>query len=272
MLMRRSRRDHPGLMKTGRASEASEASTRPCGPSRRSRPGRGRARASAPRLSMCRTRARMPCEFVHDLLWTFGRSHSFKNSRPARGPSSSRTDGSGWASGPGIRRRLEAGRSEPDLHPLRDFATCPHRCRRPRGRPPRPDPGALAVAPVDVGERGVPAAAACHVMRNSRMSGNGDRGDRGRRADVQIVPCSSWCQGAKCWAHRFAIAIDGVGPSWVVCDQVGTLAGSCPSTDATHRTRACTQVYEAGPRSIRKTHRCCNARSTLFDRTAIGGV
>ena len=67
-------------------------------------------------------------------------------------------------------------------------------------------------------------------------------GDGTLSGAVQVVPCSSQPQGSNRWAHRLATAIDGVGPSWAVCDKLGTVAVSRLSIDAGHsRPRRLTQ-------------------------------
>ncbi|RYC29536.1 type II toxin-antitoxin system PemK/MazF family toxin [Lichenibacterium minor] len=67
-------------------------------------------------------------------------------------------------------------------------------------------------------------------------------GDGTLSGAVQVVPCSSQPQGANRWAHQLVTTIDGVGPSWAVCDKVGTVAVSRLSIDANHsRPRRLTQ-------------------------------
>lgn len=67
-------------------------------------------------------------------------------------------------------------------------------------------------------------------------------GDGTLSGAVQVVPCSSQPQGSNRWAYQLGTAIDGVGPSWAICDKVGTVAVSRLSIDASHsRPRRLTQ-------------------------------
>ncbi|RYC29456.1 hypothetical protein D3273_23960, partial [Lichenibacterium minor] len=67
-------------------------------------------------------------------------------------------------------------------------------------------------------------------------------GDGTLSGAVQVVPCSSQPQGSNRWAHPLVTAIDGVGPSWAICDKVGTVAVSRLAIDANHsRPRRLTQ-------------------------------
>ena len=67
-------------------------------------------------------------------------------------------------------------------------------------------------------------------------------GDGTLSGAVQVVPCSSQPQGSNRWAYQLCTAIDGVGPSWAICDKVGTVAVSRLAIDANHsRPRRLTQ-------------------------------
>ena len=62
-------------------------------------------------------------------------------------------------------------------------------------------------------------------------------GDRRLSGTAVMVPCSSQDQGGDPWAVRLAMAIDGVGPSWAVCDMPATVAVSRLSLDRSGRRR-----------------------------------
>ncbi len=67
-------------------------------------------------------------------------------------------------------------------------------------------------------------------------------GDGTLSGAVQVVPCSSQPQSSNRWAYQLTTAIDGVGPSWAVCDKVATMAVSRLAVDAGHsRPRRLTQ-------------------------------
>ena len=51
-------------------------------------------------------------------------------------------------------------------------------------------------------------------------------GERTLSGTVVVVPCSSRDQDGKPWAVQLVTAIDGVGPSWALCDKPTTVAVS----------------------------------------------
>ncbi len=61
--------------------------------------------------------------------------------------------------------------------------------------------------------------------------------DRALSGAVMVIPCSSQDQAGNRWAVRLTTMIDGVGPSWAVCDKPTTVAVSRLTLDTSGRRR-----------------------------------
>ena len=77
-------------------------------------------------------------------------------------------------------------------------------------------------------------------------------GGRTLSGTVVVVPCSSQDQDGNPWAVRLATAIDGVGPSWAVCDTPATVAVSRLSLDRSGRRRLPPEEFTAVPALVRR--------------------
>ena len=61
--------------------------------------------------------------------------------------------------------------------------------------------------------------------------------DRTLGGAVTVIPCSSKPQDGNRWAFRLATPIDGIGPSWAICDKPTTVAVSRLSLEGNARKR-----------------------------------
>ncbi len=52
-----------------------------------------------------------------------------------------------------------------------------------------------------------------------------------RSGAVTVIPCSSQDQGENPWAYQLTTTVDGVGPSWAICDKPTTVAVSRLTSD-----------------------------------------
>ena len=69
--------------------------------------------------------------------------------------------------------------------------------------------------------------------------------DRALSGAVTVIPCSSQDQAGNRWAIPLVTTIDGVGPSWAICDKPASVAVSRLTVDASGRRRVPSEEFTA---------------------------